>query len=112
MSCGCSPTSVSGNPWAAPAGKPILAVYDAVTGNLRPLAFGEAAPIPDCGAGCAQQSFVPTPKNIQDAYFDLMRRLTLLEQKYCQCVGNVTPAPVIDSWQSDVIELLQAPAET
>lgn len=89
MSCGCSSSpQTPQSPFYPNTAKPTLAVFDPVTGQVRPLAFGEAPPIPDssCGGCNSIESVLPSAKHMQDAYFDLQRRLLLLEQKYCDCM--------------------------
>lgn len=101
MSCGCNEWPPSGNmtpqanPWGASPGDPIPAVYDPVSGQLRPLGFGENLGNSNCNPCNEIQGVLPSSKVMQDAYFDLQRRLVLLEQKYCQCVcdGAVVPGP-------------------
>lgn len=98
MSCGCSPASMTPqSPFYPNKAKPILAVFDPVTNQVRPLAFGETPPIPDssCGGWNSVESIIPPAKHMQDAYFDLQRRLMLLEQKYCECIcsGETAPPP-------------------
>lgn len=100
MSCGCNqwPTSPNqtfpSNPWAPEPQSPIPAVFDQTTGQIRPLAFGESLPGAECNTCNECEGVFPSSKVMQDAYFDLMRRLTLLEQKYCECICDGTPSPI------------------
>lgn len=97
--------------WNPPTGKPVLAVYDPVTGQLRPLNWGEPIPGMDCATAFCQ-SEIPSSKQMQDAYWSFHQRLTALEKKYCECICSGTPEPtpppttVIDSWQSPVVTLI------
>lgn len=88
MACGCSGGNQTPqtNPWAPPNPNSIPAVYDGETGQLRPLAFGESLPGVDCNPCSKVDSVIPSSKRMQDAYFDIQRRLISLEQKYCECV--------------------------
>jgi hypothetical protein len=77
MSCGCAP-SVANN--LSPV------VYDPITKQIRPLAFGEKLPEGMC-MNCERQNAMAIPaKQIQDAYFGLYNRLKKLEEKYCNCL--------------------------
>lgn len=77
MSCGCAP-SVANN--LSPV------VYDPITKQIRPLAFGEKLPEGMC-MNCERQNAMAIPaKQIQDAYFGLYHRLKKLEEKYCNCL--------------------------
>ena len=103
MSCGCSPANPAPNSavWGNQNQLPLVpAVWDPNTGQIRALAFGESFPGYGnggnaCGCGPIYGTLEPT-KALQDAYFDLQRRLANLEQKYCECVcgpNSGTPAP-------------------
>lgn len=74
--------------WNPPTDKAILAVYDEVTGELRPLRFGE--PIPPTGL-CT--SLNPTSKEIENAYYGFYLRLIALEKLYCTCICPEPPEP-------------------
>ena len=83
--CGCSPSEASHL-------KPV--VYDPVTKQIRPLAFGEQLPEGMC-QNCERQNAMAIPsKQIQDAYYSLWLRLKALEEKYCECIcSNECPEP-------------------
>lgn len=105
MSCGCGsygPSSPAPNyaAWVAGSQNKLLpAVFDTTSQVIRPLAFGESYPTfaggNACGCGKTYGTLEPT-KALQDMYLDVVRRLTNLEQKYCECVcGPSTPSTPI-----------------
>lgn len=71
--------------WNPPTGKPVIAVYDAVTNQLRPLNWGEAIPGTEC-ANAFCDSEIPVSEQMRKAYFSFHQRLTALEKKYCECI--------------------------
>ena len=87
MSCGCPPTIATSNL--------LPVIYDPVTKQVRPLAFGEKLPDGMC-KNCERANAMALPtKQLQDAYYGLYQRLIKLEEKYCNCIcpPSETPTP-------------------
>lgn len=91
MSCGCGQSDPIYSPEDPNALKPV--VFDPVTNEIRPIAFGEALPeaqCPDCSV--ADAVVIPT-KRLETLYAELYRKLKLLEEKFCNCVEGAPDCP-------------------
>lgn len=76
-----------------PNPKLLPVVWDPVTNEIRPLKFGEAMPDGECDPCGKVRDFAIPTKQLQDAYYQLYKRLKALEEKYCNCVCGQEECP-------------------
>lgn len=83
-------------------------VYDSKTKEIRPKKWDEKLPCEHCDS-CgkeALEAIAMPPKKLQDDYFQLLREVKALQEKYCDCICSGDPVPVIECPKYSITSVL------